>query len=295
MPKAYTEHEKKISKASKAWRNYQWICSDEYAQDMEDRHILIAEGDYTGRPPVPLQKQKERALQEYKDALEDLRRYERQKHLKHMQEDDIKDFVKAQGHENKGRKRGGRAIALQKYIRRIERQIEETKEAPESDFVRKDGRGRPPMSRLQKVRHYERLVEKARAELIDTYSEMSEEDRIWHEMHDLKTDRRQLRLALRDPDNNQSSRIWRQFETAEKIEEALTDVNTLISKREAELKMIQAGIELPKRAEDIDPDGPHSAELYRRTLEHMIKEQKKIQKLEEEARKLGIDVSKLKN
>ena len=151
------------------------------------------------------------------------------------------------------------------------------------------------MSRAQKIKHFERLIEKAKAELLDIYAEMSDEDRIWHEMHDLKTDRRQLRLALKDPDNNQSARIWRKYETTEKIEEALIDVNAMISKREAELKMIQAGIELPKRAEDVDPDGPHSAELYRRTLEHMIKEQRKIKKLEEEAERLGIDIEKLKD
>jgi hypothetical protein len=295
MAKAYTEYEHQIAAASKAWRYYEWVCSDEYAQEQEDRHVVIAEGAYTGRPSVPLQKQKDRALGEYKDALESLREYEKEKHLKHMPEDDVKVFVSAQGHDAKGRKRGGRALALQKYIRRIERQVEETKEAPDSDFVRKDGRGRPPMSRAQKIRHFERLIEKARDELLDIYYEMSDEDRIWHEMHDLKTDRRQLRLALKDPDNNQAGRIWKQFDTTEKIEEALTDVNALISKREAELKMIQAGIELPKRAEGIDLDGPHSAELYRRTLEHMIKEQRKIKKLEEEAERLGIDIEKLKD
>lgn len=294
MAKAYTEHEHQIAAASKAWRQYEWVCSNDYAQEMEDRHVVIADGACTGRPPVPLQKQKNRALDEYKIALESLQEYEKEKHLKHMPEDEVKNFVQAQGHDQKGRKRGGRALALQKYMRRIERQVEETKEAPDSDFVKKDGRGRPPMSRAQKVRHFERLIEKARDELLDIYSEMSDEDRIWHEMHDLKTDRRQLRLALKDPDHNQSSRIWKQFETDERIEEALTDVNALISKREAELKMIQAGIELPRRAEDVDPDGPHSAELYRRTLEHMIKEQRKIKRLEEEAKELGIDVSKLR-
>lgn len=292
MANAYTEHDKQIAAASKAWRHYEWICSDEYAQEIEDRHVVIAQGNYAGRPPIPLQKQKDRALNEYKDALENLRIYERKKHLKHVPEDGVKVFVKAKGHDTKGRKRGGRALALQKYIRRIERQIDETRIAPDEDFLPQPGRGRPKMSRPEKIRHFEILIEKARNELADLYAEMSDSDRIWHEMHDLKTDRRQLKLALKSPENSQSKRIWRQLGTAEKIEESLVDVNSLISKREAELKMLEAGIDIPKS--DSDSDDPQSVEMYRRTLENMIKEQKKIKRLEEQAEELGIDVSKLK-
>jgi hypothetical protein len=295
MPKRYTEYEQKIAEASRAWRHYEWTCSDGFSQHEEDRHVLIADGNYTGRPSVPLQKKKDRALNEYKDVLESLRGYERSKHLEPMPEGQVKNFVQAKGHEHKGRKRGGRALALQKYIRRIQRQIDETQEAPDADFVPQPGRGRPKMSRAEKVRHFEQLIAKAKDALLEIYDEMSDEERIWHQMHDLKSDRRQLRLALKDPENPQSKRIWEQYETSEEIRQALIDVNALVSKREAEMKMVEAGIELPKRAEDIDRDGPHSAEMYRRTLEHMIKEQRKINQLEAEAEKLGIDVSKLRN
>lgn len=294
MAKRYTDYEHQIAAASKAWRNYEWVCSDDFAQLEEDRHIEIADGNYTGRPGVPLQVRKDRALSKYKNALENLRGFEREKHLKNKPEDEVKAFVEAQGNDKKGRKRGGRAIALQKYMRRIQRQIDETEEAPDSEFIPQAGQGRPKMSRIEKVRHFEQLIAKARDELMEVYEEMSDEDRIWHQMHDMKSDRRQLRIALKDPKNSQSKRIWGRYETTENIRRALIDVNALISKREAELKMVEAGIELPKNAEDIDPDGPHSAEMYRRTLEHMIKEQRKINQLEEEAKKLGIDVSKLR-
>ena len=294
MANSYTEHEQKIAAASKAWRHYEWICSDEFAQHEEDRHVVIAEGSYTGRPGIPLEKKKKRAVDDYKDALENLRGYERYEKIEHLVEEQVKTFTEDRS-PNKGRKRGGRAIALQKYIRRIERQIEETKQAPDEDFIPNLGRGRPRMSRPEKVKHFEILIEKAKGELIDEYSEMSQEDRIWHEMHDLKTDRRQLRLAMSDPENSQSVRIWETYESHDKIKEALIDVNALISKREAEIKMLEAGMEVPKSSEDIDPNGAHSAETYRRALEHMIREQKKINQLEEEAKKLGIDVSKLRD
>ena len=62
MANAYTEHEQKIALASKAWRFYEWICSDDFAQHEEDRHVVIAEGSYTGRPSIPLEKKKKRAL-----------------------------------------------------------------------------------------------------------------------------------------------------------------------------------------------------------------------------------------
>lgn len=294
MARSYTDYEHKISSASRAWRGYEWVCSDDFAQHKEDRHVEIADGNYTGRPPIPLQKKKDRALADYKDELENLRAYELKNGIKPKPEEEIKTFAETKGNNNKGRKRGGRALALQKYIRRIQRQVDEAEEAPDSEFIPQAGRGRPKMSRTEKVRHFEQLIAKAKDELTEEYDEMDDKDRIWHQMHDLKSDRRQLRLALKDPENSQSRRVWRQYETAENIRRALINVNALTSKREAEIKMVEAGIELPKNAEDIDPDGPHSAEMYRRTLEHMIKEQRKINHLEEEAKKLGIDVSKLR-
>ena len=293
MPKAYSEYEQKIARASKAWRHYEWVCSDDFAQHEEDRHVLIADGDYTGRPPVPLQIQKNRALEEYKDALENLRSYENKKHKKHLHEEKVKTFTEEKT-PNRGRKRGGRALALQKYIRRIQRQIDETKDAPESEFKPNEGRGRPKMTKAQKVRHFERLIEKAEAELSDVYSEMDGKERIWHQLHDIKTDKRQLRLALKDPENSQSKRIWDAYGTTEKIKEELNDVSARIAHKEAQISMLDAGITLPKNAEDIDPEGPESLEHYRRALGHMIKEQRKIQKLELEAKRLGIDVEKLK-
>lgn len=296
MPKSYTEHEHKIAHASKAWRHYQWICSDEYAQYEEDRHILIAEGNYTGRPPVPLQKQKDRALARYESALETLRSYEREKHLKHIPEEEVKIFVKAKGHDKKGRKRGGRAIALQKYIRRIQRQLEDTKKAPESDFKPTEGRGRPKMSREQKVKHFEKLMEKAKKELADEYDAMDDKGRIWHEMHDLKSERRQLRLAVSDPENLQSERIWTKYDgDLDAIMQAMTDVNAKISHQEAMLKMLDAGMSIPKDSQSKDLDSPEKLEEYRRALDHMIKEQTKIRQLEEKAKELGIDVQKLKD
>ncbi|WP_157755427.1 hypothetical protein [Marinobacter salinus] len=295
MAKSYTEHEHKIAYASKAWRHYQWICSDEYAQHEEDRHILIAGGNYTGRPPVPLQKQKDRALHRYEIALNELREYERDKHLKHMPEEEIKIFVKAKGHDKKGRKRGGRAIALQKYVRRIQRQVEETKKAPDSEFKPSEGRGRPKMSREQKIKHFEQLIQKAKKELSDEHEKMDDKDRIWHEMHDHKSDRRQLRLAVSDPENPQSERIWEQYGTIDAIMEALVDINAKISHQEALIKMLDAGMSLPNEAQSKDLDSPERLEEYRRALDHMIKEQVKIQQLEEKAKELGIDVKKLKD
>lgn len=295
MPKAYTEHEQKIADASKAWRNFEWVSSDEFAQHEEDRHVIIASGSYTGRPPIPLQTQKDRAFRGYEEALERLRAYEREKHLKHMPEEDVKNFVEAKGHENKGRRRGGRAIALQKYIRRIQRQIDEVKEAPDSDFEKKPGAGRPPMSRAQKILHLQGLIKKAKDELAEVYEEMDDKDRIWHEMHDLKSDRRQLRLAMKDPDNLQSKRIWQRYEDPALIIEALKDVNALISRKEAQIKMIEAGMSVEKDSEQKDLDSPEKLEEYRRTLDQMIKEQTKIKHLEQKAAELGIDVSRLKD
>lgn len=295
MAKSYTEYEHKIAAASRAWRQYEWVCSDEFAQHEEDRHVVIADGDYTGRPSIPLQKKKDRALNEYKDALENLRGYERQKHLKHKPEDEVKVFVEAKGNQKKGRKRGGRALALQKYIRRIQRQVDETKEAPDSDFIPQPGRGRPKMSRMEKVKHFEQLIAKAKDALTEEYDEMSDEDRIWHEMHDLKSDKRQLRLAMNDPDNPQSKRVWNKYGDPTLIIEALKDVSALISRKEAQLKMVEAGMPVERDSSEKDFDSPEKLEEYRRALDNMIKEHKKIRQLEVQAEKLGIDVSKLKN
>ena len=293
MATSYTEHEQKIAAASKAWRFYQWICSDEFAQHEEDRHVVIAEGAYTGRPGIPLEKKKKRALNDYADALENLRGYERYEKIEHLEEDKVKNFTEERS-PNKGRKRGGRAIALQKYIRRIERQIGETKQAPESEFIPNLGRGRPRMSRPEKVNHFEMLIEKAKEELLDEYEEMTQADKIWHEMHDLKTDRRQLRLAISDPKNPQSFRVWEKYESSHLIVEALSDVNALISRKEAQLKMLEAGIDVDKDDDTTNVYSPEKLEEYRRTLDHMIKEQTKIKQLEQKAAELGIDVEKLK-
>jgi len=294
MATSYTEYDHKIAAASRAWRQYEWVCSDDFAQHEEDRHVVIAEGDYTGRPAIPLQKKKDRALNDYKDALENLRGYERQKHLTHKPEDEVKVFVESKGNQKKGRKRGGRAIALQKYIRRIQRQIDETQEAPDSEFIPQPGRGRPKMSRMEKVSHFERLIAKAKDELTEEYDEMSDKDRIWHEMHDLKSDRRQLRLAMSDPENPQSKRIWEKYDDPTLIIEALKDVSSLISRKEAQLKMVEAGVPVERDSNEKDFDSPEKLEEYRRTLDQMIKEQTKIKMLEQKASELGIDVEKLK-
>lgn len=293
MVKVYTPYERKIADASKAWRHYEWICSDEHAQYEEDRRINIAGHGIGGRPGVPLEVQKKRARKEYVDALSSLRRYEAQEQKEQMPEKQVKAFVE-EVNPNKGRKRGGRALALQKYIRRIQRQIDETREAPAEDFKDQGGPGRPKMSRASKIRNFELMIEKAHKELLEVYREMDDKERLWHEMHDLKTDRRQLKLALANPENPQSLRIWRQYGERQLISEELQNVNAQISRKEAQIKMLDAGIPIPKDQREEDFDSPAKLEEYRRSLEYMIKEQTKIRELEQKAKELGIDVEKLK-
>ncbi|EMP57107.1 hypothetical protein MSNKSG1_00753 [Marinobacter santoriniensis NKSG1] len=294
MARKYTEYERKIADASKAWRHYEWICSDEYAQREEDRHVVIAGKNYTGRPPVPLETQKRRAKDRYQDALAELRDYESKKHKKRMPEDEVKAFVDAQ-QKGKGRPAGGRAIALQKYIRRIERQIDDTIDAPESDFQQRSGLGRPPMSRAMKVKHYENLIAKAKSELLDLYSEMTEKERLWHELHDLKTDRRQLKMALRNPEHSQSKGVIRKYDDADQISTELDKVNAEITKKEVRMSMLEAGIDAKDDKKESEHDELQELEIYQERLRRMIKLKKEAQELEEQARQLGIDPDSLKS
>jgi hypothetical protein len=290
MAIGYSEHEKRIAAASRAWRFLQWTLSDDFAEHEEDRRVVIADGEYTGRPAVPISEQQRRARKEYFELLESLRAYEKEQNIEALSDDAVKEFVEEK-HGEKGRKRGGRALALQKYVRRIERQIGETKEALEEDFDDFGGRGRPKMSRKQKVKRFETLIEKARKELAAEYAAMSDRDKLWHQAHDLKSDRRQLRLALKSPRNPQSTRVWYELQSAEKIQEQLDTVCAQIARLDAKISMLDAGITI---ADDADQSAPGSLEEYRRTLEHMVKERKKIKALEEEALGLGIDIESLK-
>ncbi len=291
MARGYTEHEKLIAEASKAWRYYEWTRSDDFEEYESERRVVIAEGDYTGRPPVPIAEQQKRASEDWEKRLAELRTYEQEEGLALTPEENVKTFVQLR-HGDKGRRRGGRAIALQKYIRRMKRQIAEVKTAPEDDFKGARGRGRPKMSRDQKVKHLEGLAEKAQKELASIYERMDEKDRLWHQVHDLKSYRRQLKIALKSPENPQTKSIWLTHRTEDEVKEVLDSTCAEIARFEAKMAMIDAGIstdEQPSRSK------LPQIEAYRRTLEAMIKEHKKIKALEKEAEELGIDISRLRD
>jgi hypothetical protein len=289
MATGYTDLEKLIAAASKAWRYLEWTMSDDFAEHEQERRVVIADGEYTGRPAVPISVQQKRAREDWSDKLYALRESEREDGGEYISEQEIKDFVE-QRHAGKGRKRGGRALALQKYIRRIVRQIGDTEEAPDKDFDGIAGPGRPKMSRKQKIKHFQNLVAKAKKELEAIYEEMPERDKLWHQLHDLKSDRRQLRLALKSPENPQSTSVWKEHETREAIRGELDSVCAEIARRDARIAMLDAGI----TPNDDQEEQPQNLEEYRRALELMVKEQKKIRALEAEAESLGIDVSRLK-
>ncbi|MEA1079543.1 hypothetical protein [Marinobacter qingdaonensis] len=293
MVQRYSEHEKLIAEAVKALRHLNYVQSDSFDIDEQERRIVIADGDYTGRPPVKKEIQIERAQQSYDESLAELKKYEKDQGVDATPISEIEQKALYED-EKRGRKKGGRALALQKYIRRIERKIDDTMAAPESDFVQPEGAsGRPKMSRAEKIKNFENLVDKARKELEVEYRIMDPKEVLWHQVHDLKSDRRQLRLALRNPDNNQSARIWKRLKTEEAIKEELLSVTEKIAAKEHEMRTSELKTHR-KAVDNLSELSLEEVSDYRKTLENLIKEQKKIKELEAQAKELGIDVSVLK-
>ena len=293
MVQAYSEHERLISGAVRACRHLSYVKSDAFDIDEAERRVVIADGDYTGRPAVKKEVQIERAQKSYEEALGELEAYEKAEGIELTPKAEIEKKADYD-EEKRGRKKGGRALALQKYIRRIERKIDDALAAPESDFVQPEGAsGRPKMSRAEKVKNFENLIAKAKRELEIEYKIMHPKEVLWHQVHDLKSDRRQLRLALRDPDNNQAARIWRRLKEEDAIKKELLNVTEMIAAKEHEMRT--SDLKTHRKAMDqLSEMSLEEVSDYRKTLESLIKEQKKIQELEAQAKELGIDVSVLK-
>jgi hypothetical protein len=143
----------------------------------------------------------------------------------------LKEYKKE---DKPGRRSGDNVMSLLKYIRRTRGLLRDIEATPEEEFdkaIRENRYGRPPMTKLEKIAHYSNRIEEAQKEADKLIAEASEADQIYYKLNEMRVERRQLKLFIKDPSSPQAVNM---DTTAEQAQQKIYRLNTKIKKLEEE-------------------------------------------------------------
>ncbi|MEE1672860.1 hypothetical protein [Agarivorans aestuarii] len=224
--KKTSEIDKARSRASRDHKLYQETLTEEFEQLQRDKELQFAESEKRmGRPPVKLATLQRRALDKYKTSLEVYREVEAKESVEPWHESDIIGYkVK----DKAGRKKADEIERLKKYIRRQVTTIQKIEAEDESEFGKEhDGSGRPGMTKSQKIRHYEKLIEKANIEITEILMKKTKAEQLEYQLKDVRVMKRTYRTAYKakngkfpesSPQDEMIEMLERKIELAKKEE-----------------------------------------------------------------------------
>jgi hypothetical protein len=227
--KKASEIDKARSRASRDHKLYQETLTEEFEQLQRDKELQFAESEKRmGRPPVKLAVLQRRALDIYKASLVAYRELEVEEGLEPWHESDIIGYkVK----DKAGRKKADEVERLKKYIRRQATNIQNIEAEDESMFAKAhDGSGRPGMTKLQKIRHYEKLIEKANLEITEILKTKSKAEQLEYQLKDVRVMKRTYRTKYKaehakfpesSPQDEMIKLLEQQIELAKKEERVI--------------------------------------------------------------------------
>jgi len=194
--KKLTDLEKAMSKASRAHKKFMETLTPEFKKNLELKEVQFAESDNKmGRPLLKLYKIQERAVTEWTKALEEYREYEKENGVKAVSEEKIIEYKQ---NEKAGRNVKDDVLYLMKYIRQTEELITKTKESPEAfSILNKTIKGRPAMSKAEKIVFYSDRLSRAQKELKDKLSNKERHEVLYYELFDLKNKRRTIKMDIK--------------------------------------------------------------------------------------------------
>ncbi|WP_341663867.1 hypothetical protein [Vibrio sp.] len=194
--KKTSEIDKARSRASRDHKLYQETLTEEFEQLQRDKELQFAESEKRmGRPPVKLAVLQRRALDKYKVSLNAYRKLEAEEGLDPWHESDIIGYkVK----DKAGRKKADEVERLKKYIRRQATTIQNIEVEDESQFGKEhEGSGRPGMTKSQKIRHYEKLIEKANLEITEILKTKNKVEQLEYQLKDVRVMKRTYRTKYK--------------------------------------------------------------------------------------------------
>lgn len=223
--------ERAKSRAARDYRKYLHTFTEEFQAEVERKHVqFYGSSARMGRPPLSL-KDHQRKAKRYWDAS--WSKYVEQCKADGMSPEKPEQLAKFRAKDKSGRRGHDRVIYLLKYIRQQQRKADDAAQKPD-DYYRQalqQTRGRPPMTKAEKVHHYRNKAEKARQEVSEILTNLPRSEQLYYRIYDLKVDRRQARLCINKPDNPQAVALGL---SAQQAKTKIKELDALIERLESE-------------------------------------------------------------
>jgi hypothetical protein len=224
--------EKAKSHAARAYRAYLDTFSSDFIHELGTKRIQFAESRHRmGRPPKTVSQHRAETESKWLTAWEKYKTLAEEAGETPETPEQLKEYKKA---DKPGRRTGDDVMSLLKYIRRTRGQLRDIEATPKEEFdkaIRENRHGRPPMSKAEKITHYKNRIDEAQKEADELIAEASEADRIYYRLNELRVERRQLRLFIKDPNSPQ---VVNMDTTAEQAQQKTYRLNSKIKKLEEE-------------------------------------------------------------
>lgn len=190
----------KLEKAKrKASRDYRKIF-EKRALTYDDIYEKRSGNKNMGRKPISKTEQINRAKIDFLKSLSEHRAEAREESISLP---DIRSLLREyrsyRANDSAGRKGSDRVITLSKYIDKETVKLEKAKEEP-CPLEKYNGRGRKPMSREEKIEHYNAKIQEAREEIAELMFKAAPSQTIYYKLREARLEVRRLKkLSIAQP------------------------------------------------------------------------------------------------
>ena len=318
-----TPLERAKSRAARDYRSYLHTFTEEFEGEVERKRVqFVNSRKRMGRPPLSLKNHQDKAKRHWEASWA---QYVDQCESAGIEPESRAELESYRAKDKSGRRGHDRILYLLKYVRQQQRKAERAEQVPEEEYQKalEQTRGRPPMSKAEKVQHFQRKAEEARREALEKITSLQRSEQFYYEIYELKVDRRQIRMCINHPSSPQAQALGLSAEQAkERVRELDNKISDLEIERDQAIKKEKLSYkkmslhEVSEKAWEIFQDAAENAsdhakkagdeeleDLQRRVAnyEAILKEErlrqwrKRAEEKEKELRELGIDPRKIAN
>ncbi|SOB75317.1 hypothetical protein SAMN04488490_0885 [Marinobacter sp. LV10R510-11A] len=223
--------EKSKSRAARDYRAYLHTFGSEFDDEIERKRVQFYESDeQMGRPPLSLKQHQEKARTVWDGSWT---AYVKQCEVDSVEPESPKDLEKHKARDKAGRRGNDRIVYLLKYARQQKRKAENAEAVPDLDYNEslKNTRGRVPMTKLEKVAHYNQKAKSAELEIVELIANLPKSEQLYYKIHDFKIERRQTLMCITNPGNPQALTMAL---SAEQATQNIMELDTAIGALEVE-------------------------------------------------------------